>query len=253
MQQQQSTSKNAFTSVGAVQFRGRFLTAVALLLEGMPDSAFYAGLDSQLERMPHFLTDAPLILDMAQAPDLDGTVMRDLRAALEQRKLAPFGVQNASPRQIEAAAEAGLIPIKAGHDVPQRAPRPERRPEPQPREQFVAPRREVPQESRLITSPVRSGQSVVAEHGDLIVTGHVASGAELIARGNIHVYGILRGRALAGVHGDETARIFCQSLDAELVAIAGLYRTSDNIEHAVRKRSVQIYLSEQRLCMETLA
>lgn len=80
----------------------------------------------------------------------------------------------------------------------------------------------------------------------------VSSGAELIARGNIHVYGTLRGRALAGVHGDESARIFCQRLEAELVAIAGLYKTSEDIDEAVARRSVQVILRDDALSIEPL-
>ena len=104
----------------------------------------------------------------------------------------------------------------------------------------------------LITEPVRSGQRIFADRGDLVVVASVGSGAELIAQGNIHVYGRLRGRALAGVNGDKTARIFCQSLEAELVAIAGLYQTSDDLDPAVRQRRVQAYLKEQTLCVEPL-
>lgn len=236
------------TAVRPVQLRGRFLTAVALLIDGgPPDRPFFAALDAQLRRMPHFLADAPLIIDLEKAPDLERAEdLRRLRDELQQRKLAPFAVQNATSAQIAAAADAGLISVIAGHDAPQRPARRENT------SRAAAPAR--PQVvNRIVTTPVRSGQSIVAEHGDLVVIGHVASGAELIAGGNIHVYGTMRGRAMAGVHGDENARIFCQSLDAELLAIAGLYRTSENLEHEVRKRSVHIFLQDQRLCVETLA
>ena len=104
--------------------------------------------------------------------------------------------------------------------------------------------------NRLITSPVRSGQTVIAETGDLTIVGPVGSGAELIAAGSIHVYGQLRGRASAGVFGDETARIFCQSLDAELLSIAGLYKPSEAIDPLARKRNVQVYLQGDHLCVE---
>jgi septum site-determining protein MinC len=80
----------------------------------------------------------------------------------------------------------------------------------------------------------------------------VSSGAELIAHGNIHIYGPLRGRALAGVNGDRNARIFCQNLEAELIAIAGLYRTSDDLGPAVRQQRVQALLRNDTLCVEPL-
>jgi septum site-determining protein MinC len=99
---------------------------------------------------------------------------------------------------------------------------------------------------------VRSGQKIVAERGDLVVCASVGSGAELVAVGNIHVYGALRGRALAGVNGDETARIFCQHLDAELLAIAGLYRTSEDLGPDIRKQRIQAFLQEEKLVVEAL-
>ncbi|RJK94022.1 septum site-determining protein MinC, partial [Paracoccus aestuarii] len=107
--------------------------------------------------------------------------------------------------------------------------------------------------NKVIRVPVRSGQVIMAEQGDLTVIGSVASGAELIAAGNIHVYGPLRGRAIAGCHGDESAHIFCQSLNAELVAIAGLYQTSETLEEAVRQQRTHIYLEDEKLRMEVIA
>ncbi|ETO93278.1 septum site-determining protein MinC [Legionella oakridgensis] len=103
--------------------------------------------------------------------------------------------------------------------------------------------------TKLITTPVRSGQQVVTA-GDLIVTAAVSHGAELLADGNIHVYGALRGRALAGIDGNKQARIFCQSLEAELVSIAGYYRLSDAIE--LLSKPCQIYLQDDHIQIELL-
>ncbi|WP_311735000.1 septum site-determining protein MinC [Alloyangia mangrovi] len=125
--------------------------------------------------------------------------------------------------------------------APEAQPAPAAEPEPAPIPQRVAP------ENKIVTMPVRSGQTVIADKGDLTVVGPVSSGAELFAAGNIHVYGRMRGRAFAGIDGDENARIFCQSLDAELLAIAGLYRTSDSLGADVRHKMVQIYLEDERL------
>ena len=87
----------------------------------------------------------------------------------------------------------------------------------------------------------------------MIVLGAVSAGAEVIADGNIHIYGVLRGRALAGVRGDAEARIFCQSLEAELVSIAGRYRISEQIDPADRGKATQIHLMEDRLIIEHLS
>ena len=94
----------------------------------------------------------------------------------------------------------------------------------------------------LLEAPVRSGQSVVFPRGDVTVVGSVGSGAEVVAGGSIHVYGTLRGRAVAGIAGQGGARIFCRRLEAELLAIDGLYRTADDIEPALRGKAAMAWL-----------
>lgn len=232
-------------TVRPFQIRGRFLTAIALRPENdTPDEAFYKALDEQLNKTPQFFAGAPLVLDFEKTPGMvDTDRIKDLVENLRRRKLLVFGAQNASTEQEKAAETLGLIPIRTGHDAPMPAAKPAEA------AKDGAPRG--PQ-NKVITAPVRSGQTVVAEHGDLTIIGSVASGAELVAGGNIHVYGPLRGRAMAGAHGDETARIFAQHMDAELLAIAGLYKTSETIDDAMRTRNVQIFLDEDRLCMEAL-
>ena len=106
----------------------------------------------------------------------------------------------------------------------------------------------------LVTEPVRTGQQVYAENADLIVTGTVSEGAELIADGNIHIYASMRGRALAGAKGRRDARIFIHSMQAELVSIAGIYRNFEQQlpEHLYRK-PVQIHLQDDRLVIAAIA
>jgi septum site-determining protein MinC len=102
-----------------------------------------------------------------------------------------------------------------------------------------------PQATKMVTQPVRSGQQVVSQGGDLIVVSSVGHGAELLSDGNIHVYGPLRGRALAGIKGDKQSRIFCTQLDAELVSIAGFYRLRESIPHI--QGPCQIFIQDERL------
>jgi septum site-determining protein MinC len=104
----------------------------------------------------------------------------------------------------------------------------------------------------LITKPIRSGQRIYS-HGDLIVLAQVGAGAEILAEGNIHVYGTLRGRALAGVQGNVDARIFCSDLQAELISIAGHYKISDDIQGAVSNTPIQFYLQKYALVIKTIA
>ncbi|WP_306132232.1 septum site-determining protein MinC [Roseivivax marinus] len=242
----QDRRAQAPATVRPFQFRGRFLTALALRLEGAPpDEAFYEALDEQLQQTPQFFAEAPVVLDFANAPGIATTEkIRDLARALRERKLRVFGVQNAGPVDQSALEALGLIPVTAGRDAP--APEDSAR-----RKRGVE--KLLPPDNKLITTPIRSGQTVVAERGDLTVVGSVASGAEVVASGSIHVYGALRGRAMAGAKGDETARIFCQKLDAELVAIAGLYQTNETLDPAARNRCAQIYLEDEKLLMEAIA
>ena len=105
--------------------------------------------------------------------------------------------------------------------------------------------------TKLITSPVRSGAQIYAPDGDLVIMSGVNAGAEVIADGHIHIYGPLRGRALAGAQGDETARIFCQSLEAELISVAGCYLVKDNFNVPDHQGSmIQIFLEDQHINIE---
>lgn len=102
----------------------------------------------------------------------------------------------------------------------------------------------------VVDRPIRTGQQVYAENADLIVLALVSEGAEIIADGNIHVYGPLRGRALAGAAGNKQARIFVQSMQAELVSVAGIYRVFDqNLPPHLHHKAVQIHLQDERLAI----
>jgi septum site-determining protein MinC len=235
----------ASTAVMPYQIRGRSFTAVVLQLVGVADQAFYTALDALLRQAPHFFTNAPFVIDLDKATNLqlNGDFTRLVRE-LRGRKLSVIGVQNGSIDQNAAALTAGLITLQGGRDVPtERDGRPA---------VVTTAAAEPGPATMLVTEPVRSGQRIFADRGDLVVVAAVSSGAELIAHGSIHVYGRLRGRALAGVNGDKTARIFCQSLEAELVAIAGLYRTSDDLGPAVRQQRVQAFLRDETMCIEPL-
>ncbi len=216
----------------------RSYAALALCPEGLPDEAFLAALDEDLSAHSARFDNTPVILDLEHVSDqMDVAQLRGLLAALKKRPMSLMGLQNGTRAQIAVARAAGLIAVRAGEDVT-----PEPVPEPEP-----AALAQATGAARIVTNPVRSGQKLYAEHGDLIVIAPVGAGAELVASGNIHVYGPLRGRALAGVGGDEGARIFCQSLHAELIAIAGVYQTSENLDPAFVGQPVQIALAGDAL------
>ncbi|MEM1130686.1 MAG: septum site-determining protein MinC [Pseudomonadota bacterium] len=245
------------TTVKPFQIRGRFFTAVALRLTGRPDPAFFAALDTQLQQTPRFFDNAPFVIDLEQAgAEVEPGELGRLIDELRQRRLSLFGIQNASVEQTNLARDAGLISLPSGREVS--VDRVERENTPAETKDSAAGSPEpaakepAPQAARIITEPVRSGQTVFADAGDLVVVASVSSGAELVAAGSIHIYGALRGRALAGVNGDTKARIFCRKLDAELIAVAGLYRTNDDLEPESRNRNVQVFLRDEKLLVEPL-
>jgi septum site-determining protein MinC len=163
---------------------------------------------------------------------------------LGEHTLALVGVQNAEPAQLEAAAGAGLASFAPSATQPsRRAPLPASAPVAPVPAAAPAPRAT----TRLVTTPVRSGTQIYARGADLVVTASVSPGAELVADGNIHVYGPLRGRALAGASGDAGARIFCSRLEAELVSIAGRYLVSEQLPPEQRGFPVQIALVDDQL------
>jgi septum site-determining protein MinC len=221
------------------QIRGRLFTAIVLELSGAVDDVFYAALDAKLKQSGAFFTHVPLVVDLEKAP---GKVIDFKLLVLEMRtrRLMLVGVQNATAEQKRAAQLAGLIALGAGREMPA---------EEALRAGSIGPARGA---TRVIAEPIRSGQRVFADTGDLIVIGAVGSGAEVIARGNVHIYGALRGRALAGANGDVKARIFCHSFEAELVAIGGVYRTSEDFEPHLKKQRVQMFLDGDALCIDPL-
>lgn len=242
-----SRGSRGVATIRPYQIRGRFLTAISLRLEGAADRRMLSELDAQLLQTPRFFADAPLVIDLERATGQ--VVTEDLVSLIEHlrfRKLSVFALEGGSRAQQAVAATLGLILLPSRADV---SPQGADQEEPQ---ALSAPAEPARAASRLVTAPVRSGQTVAAEQGDLVVVGPVSSGAELIAAGNIHVYGPLRGRAFAGAFGDESARIFAQSLDAELVSIAGVYGTSETLGRVARAQAVQIFLQGDTLCVEAV-
>ena len=109
-----------------------------------------------------------------------------------------------------------------------------------------------PQPTRVVSEPVRGGQQIVVQ-GDLVVLAPVSAGAELAASGHIHVYGNLRGRAFAGIEGDEAAMIFCDQLEAELLSIAGVHLVAEGIDQKHQRRRARVELEAERLVIHTLS
>jgi septum site-determining protein MinC len=216
-------------------------------------------LETKIQQAPEFFSNAPVVVDLSHLPEvaLDFPLLVGLLRGLG---LLPIGVRGGSEQHRETARLMDLAILSQGSRGPaaavaSKAGAPAAGPpsatSPRPGAERPAPAAAGPG-GRLVTRPVRSGQRLYAQGGDLVVLAPVSSGAELMADGNIHVYGVLRGRALAGVKGNSDARIFCQDLRAELISVAGHYRVSENLDPALAGRPVQVHLQDGRLIIEAL-
>lgn len=232
--------------------QGALFTVMVVRAGMLRDSAFNRELAVQIERSPRFFQNAPVVLDLRGADGFAATdEFAEARDLLRAQTLTLVGVQNAEPAQFAAAAAAGLASFAPTAATPSRrvpqpgassAP-PAGAPSPDTERQPAAQR----PAALLVTAPVRSGTQVYARGTDLIVTASVSPGAEVVADGNIHVYGPLRGRALAGASGDANARIFCSRLEAELVSIAGRYLVNEQLPPEHHGFAVQIALADDQL------
>jgi septum site-determining protein MinC len=220
--------------------QGAVFTVMVVRAGLLRDPAFERELAEQVRRSPRFFLNAPVVLDLKEATafaeETDFAAARDI---LGQHTMRLVGVQNAQPEQIAAAAAVGFASFAPN------AAQPARRAAPEPSGAAQPPT--APGRTLLVTTPVRSGTQVYARGGDLVVTAAVSPGAEIMADGNIHVYGTLRGRALAGAVGDTEARIFCSRFEAELVSIAGRYLVSEQLPPEERGFAVQVALVNDRL------
>jgi septum site-determining protein MinC len=206
------------------RFRGRSYVAF-VFSPVVPIVEWLEEVDATLERSPGFFVGRPVVLDLS-AVDLSQSAITHLISSLETRNIRILGIEGVDEQQLSP----GLPPVLTGGRqcvLEQQAPKPEAKPQPT---------------SLLIANPVRSGQSIVFAEGDVTVLGSVGSGAEIVAGGSIHVYGTLRGRAMAGVNGNSAARIFCQKIEAELLAIDGYYQTVEDINETLRNRPAQAWL-----------
>ena len=232
------------------RFRGRNFLALVLRPEP-PFTDWFAELDQWLARSPGFFTGKPLILDLAGLK-LERAEIAALIEELRTRAIRILGIEGGDPAVLDDSLPPSLTGGRTSGSV-EAIETIARRPEASDAIKTAppaAPGSRVP--SLLVETPVRSGQSIMNSDGDVIILGSVASGAEVIAAGSIHVYGTLRGRALAGAYGNENARVFCRRFEAELVAVGGYYKVTEDIETHLRQKPVQAWLSGNELKLAVL-
>lgn len=272
----------AAVSRQSLRLKGRSFLALVLSPEA-PLPGWFRELDTLIQGSPGFFVARPIILDAAGIKiDADG--LREIVEAMRARDINVMGIEGVKPSMLGP----GMPPLVAGgktsdaidmSDAAEAAKA--RRPKPvvvasqdealasvaSVAVQAVAaaiappaspatpaaPAPAAPKEPEvlLIDTPIRSGQSIIFP-GDVTVVGSVASGAEIVAGGSVHVYGALRGRAIAGWNGNGKARIFCRKMEAELIAIDGLYQTAEDMAPAMRGRPVQAWLEGESLKLAEL-
>ncbi len=211
------------------------LPVTQLLLQTTNLKKIDTQLKNTVQNTPQFFNNMPIVIDLQNVSEKE-IDFPGLIQILKKAGLIPVGISNASPNLENAAIDAGLGVMSSA------------------KKNFEAEIKTKKSSAcaKIISTPVRSGQQIYAQGTDLIVLSSVSPGAEIFADGHIHVYGPLRGRALAGVQGDINAQIFCQSLDAELLSIAGNYKLKDNFNYS-GDEPVKVYLKEASLIIESLS
>ncbi|AYQ27740.1 MULTISPECIES: septum site-determining protein MinC [unclassified Polaromonas] len=216
------------TTPATFEIKSANLPLVALLLKSTDLVALARELEARFGDIPDFFDQDALMIDLSplQAAAQRGQPVGEidfpaLITLLGSYQLVPLSVKGGNAAQMAAALQAGLLPVPDAHLLPTR---------PAPAEPAHTPAvpPPAPQGAMVIDKPLRSGQQVYARGRDLVVLAMVNAGAEVIADGHIHVYAPLRGKAMAGARGNGDARIFSLALEAELLSIAGVYRTSEH-------------------------
>ena len=223
--------------------------------------AISAELASKMTTAPQLFSRTPVVLDLSHLPQLPGEdEVRELFARIRAAGMLPVGLSYGTSAN-EVLARTLDVPLfakfraafeRGGEPMAVAPAAATSETAPAPVASAPAPAR-TPAATLHQDAPVRSGQQVYARGGDLVLTKMVANGAEVIADGSIHVYGALRGRALAGAQGDESARIYCQEFHAELVSIAGHYRVFEDLPADLRGKPVQAWLEGEKLLLARLA
>lgn len=235
----------------AFEFKSGVVTIPSLNLFSTDITAITHQLNEKIKQAPEFFTNSSLLIDLQALAnqELDIALLVD---AIRNAGMFPIGIRGGTKEQQQAANALMLPALSALGGNNARKPLTIASKETKlAKTENPEKQQETSVESTIVTQPIRSGQRVYAE-GDLAVIAQVSAGSEIMAEGNIHVYGTLRGRALAGVQGNENARIFCSDLQAELISIAGNYRVSEDIIESDRNAPVQIYLSKQALIIQKI-
>jgi septum site-determining protein MinC len=226
-----------------LEIKGEMTLLSVLRLTSTELETIRQGLQQKLESVPQLFANSPLVVDCSQLGDACAELdMAQLRETILALGFIPVGIRNMTEECVEPAKQAGWAVLRAGRATGAlpRLETPTTAGDPEPEAPMTA-------SVKVVDRPLRSGQQVYFPEGSLVILQHTSAGSEILAGGSVHVYGSLRGRVLAGIGGDTSARIFCQKLEAELVAIAGHYRLLDDIDTDLKGSPAMVWLEGEKL------
>lgn len=244
-------SLNVDSADVAFTFKGGMLPMTVMELNSADPEHIRRQLAGKLSQSPAFFQHTPVVLSVEKL-DEPHLALERICAVCRDHKLLPVAVRGGAEPVRQSAWALGLgwfAPIEEGRTKPLESV--SRMEEPEAAEESKA-QESVPVATRLYRGTVRSGQQVSAAEGDLVVVGAVNAGAEVLAAGSIHVYGALRGRALAGIHGNTHAGIYCRELEAELLSVAGNYKRLEDIDSQLLGRAAEVHFVKEQLEIKPL-
>lgn len=227
----------------AFKLKGRLYTLTVMQLLSVDLDAFTQQLKEMIAQAPRLFQHIPMVLDCTQLTDEQTFDLQAFCQCLREHQVLPVAIQGATAWLATLAQCQGLAVLNSSTALDKSVI--------EPAPELANPNQPMINKTKCHTQPVRSGQQVVGKGSDLLVIAAVSPGAEVLADGNIYVYGALRGRALAGISGDRQARIFCQSLEAELLSIAGVYRLNDMRE--TTQGPCQVFLVDEHIMIEPIS
>jgi len=236
-----NSARIPYMEAKAIELKGHQYTLFSVKLTGDDLQQFTAQLATKMAQAPKLLAHAPVAVMLSDdSAELNPSAIKQ---AVIDAGFILAGIVGGNQQQKDAARQAGIALLNSGTTAstpPERAEPAEPKPQAEP----VA--------TKVVQGPIRSGQQVYAKGGDLVVLGQVSAGAEVIADGSVHIYGTLRGKAIAGVQGQSQARIYCQSLQAELVSISGTYWLNETLQEQGWQQATCISLVDGQLQTSSL-
>lgn len=230
-----------------LELKGSLFPLSVLFCQDLSVDALRPLLTQKLAQAPGFFVQAPVVINVEAQDAIPDFAA--LKALFQELQLVLVGVCGADAAIKKAAHQHGLAALQ----MPKAGKQPEA---PKPMEPVAAPAPAQPQviqaDNRTIEGNIRSGQQIYVKGGDLIVRGTVGAGAEVIADGNIHIYGSLRGKAIAGAGGDSSKKIYCYNMQPELISVAGNYWLSENLQGSYWGKAVCIGLLDGQLSLSEL-